>query len=469
MIDVQKTLDQVMQIVGLSSLRAMVLCAALISGIQSHAGPLQALSNVELTLFGQEAWVRGTLPAIVVAEGAALEIGIPETARLASVRARLVDPINVESFELSRMPHSTSSFLEAALGEAVHIRQGPDRASVEGVLVASSPLMVQTREGLQNAQFEDLIFPALSLNDRSSIKMTLSGDGPLEGQLQYAADGLSWKAIYDLRYFPERRRVFIEPWAQISNTTSQSFQDASLALNAGELNRIDRPLPAQPEFSRMSLAASEDLAMSERQSTGLYHQWQLRQRVDLPSRSDIKVALQAPFEAEAEVFYRIKSQVQSYRPEADSRAVTVPGFLRVTPASIEDEGAAPIAAGLARVFNVTAQDEEFFQGEDRVSTVQRGKPFEVALGQAFDIRLRRKITGFRVLGNRAREIGLDLQLENTGESDAKVILIESVGGDFTLIDASSELEVGPNQSIIGDLKILKGEKRKLAYKIRINF
>ena len=448
MIDVQKTLDQVMQIVGLSSLRAMVLCAALISGIQSHAGPLQALSNVELTLFGQEAWVRGTLPAIVVAEGATLEIGIPETARLASVRARLVDPINVESFELSRMPHSTSSFLEAALGEAVHIRQGPDRASVEGVLVASSPLMVQTREGLQNAQFEGLIFPALSLNDRSSIKMTLSGDGPLEGQLQYAADGLSWKAIYDLRYFPERRRVFIEPWAQIS---------------------IDRPLPAQPEFSRMSLAASEDLAMSERQSTGLYHQWQLRQRVDIPSRSDIKVALQAPFEAEAEVFYRIKSQVQSYRPEADSRAVTVPGFLRVTPASIEDEGAAPIAAGLARVFNVTAQDEEFFQGEDRVSTVPRGEPFEVALGQAFDIRLRRKITGFRVLGNRAREIGLDLQLENTGESDAKVILIESVGGDFTLIDASSELEVGPNQSIIGDLKILKGEKRKLAYKIRINF
>ena len=74
-----------------------------------------------------------------------------------------------------------------------------------------------------------------------------------------------------------------------------------------------------------------------------------------------------------------------------------------------------------------------------------------------------------MLGNRAREIGLDLQLENTGESDAKVILIESVGGDFTLIDASSELEVGPNQSIIGDLKILKGEKRKLAYKIRINF
>ena len=111
----------------------------------------------------------------------------------------------------------------------------------------------------------------------------------------------------------------------------------------------------------------------------------------------------------------------------------------------------------------------FFQGEDTIGTVPHGEPFEVALGQAFDIRLRRKVTSFRVLGNRAREIGLELQLENTGESDAKVILIEAIGGDFTLMNASPELKLGPNQSVNGDLMITRGDTMNLVYKIRLNF
>ena len=307
------------------------------------------------------------------------------------------------------------------------------------------------------------------LTDQSLIRVTLSGSGALVGQLQYAAEGLNWKAVYELSYFPEDRRVFIEPWAHISNGTNQDFQNAELILNAGTLNRSNPPPPMRPEFSRMSLAAAEDAGLSELQSTGLYHQWRLSQRADLPSQTDIKLPLQMPFEAEAEVVYRMRSQVQSYRAEVDTRAVTVPGFLRVTPTLAQEERNAPIAAGIARVFNVGDDSRAFFQGEDTIGTVPHGEPFEVALGQAFDIRLRRKVTSFRVLGNRAREIGLQLQLENTGESDAKVILIEAIGGDFTLMDASPELKLGPNQSVNGDLMITRGDTINLAYKIRLNF
>lgn len=454
---------------GLSWVRAVMLMGAFIVGFQAQAVPPQALSNVALTLFGQEAWVDGTLPEIAVGEGTTLAIGIPETTRLASVRAQLNPEITAQRFELSRTPSSKASFLEMALGEPVQIRRGPDRAAVEGVLVAGSPLMVQTSAGLQNASLEDLIFPTLFLTDQSLIRVTLSGSGALVGQLQYAAEGLSWKAVYELKYFPEDRRVFIEPWALISNGTNQDFQNVELRLNAGTLNRGNLPPPMRPEFSRMSLAAAEDNGLSELQSTGLYHQWRLSQRADLPSQSDIKLPLQMPFEAEAEVFYRMRSQVQSYRAEAEPGAVTVPGFLRVTPTLAGEERGAPIAAGIARVFSVDGDGGAFFQGEDTIGTVPHGEPFEVGLGQAFDIRLRRKIASFRVLGNRAREIGIELELENTGESDAKVVLVEAIGGDFTLMNASPELKAGPNQSVGGDLMIAGGDKRKLAYKIRLNF
>ena len=467
--DRNTALGQPVKISGLPWVRLAMLMGAIIVGFQATAAPPQALSNVALTLFDQEAWVEGTLPEIAVSEGTTLAIGIPETTRLASVRAQLNPEITAQRFELNRVPSSKAAFLEMALGEPVRIRRGPDRAALEGVLVAGSPVMVQTAAGLQNASLENLVFPTLMLTDQSFIRVTLSGSGALVGQLQYAAEGLNWKAVYELSYFPEDRRVFIEPWAHISNGTNQDFKNAELILNAGTLNRSNPPPPMRPEFSRMSLAAAEDAGLSELQSTGLYHQWRLSQRADLPSQTDIKLPLQMPFEAEAEVVYRMRSQVQSYRAEVDTRAVTVPGFLRVTPTLAQEERNAPIAAGIARVFNVGDDSRAFFQGEDTIGTVPHGEPFEVALGQAFDIRLRRKVTSFRVLGNRAREIGLELQLENTGESDAKVILIEAIGGDFTLMNASPELKLGPNQSVNGDLLIARGDTINLAYKIRLNF
>ena len=56
-----------------------MLMGVIIVGFQATAAPPQALSNVALTLFDQEAWFEGTLPEIAVSEGTTLAIGIPET------------------------------------------------------------------------------------------------------------------------------------------------------------------------------------------------------------------------------------------------------------------------------------------------------------------------------------------------------------------------------------------------------
>ena len=142
--DRNTALGQPVKISGLPWVRLAMLMGAIIVGFQAKAAPPQALSNVALTLFDQEAWVEGTLPEIAVSEGTTLAIGVPETTRLASVRAQLNPEITAQRFELNRVPSSKAAFLEMALGEPVRIRRGPDRAALEGVLVAGSPLMVQT-------------------------------------------------------------------------------------------------------------------------------------------------------------------------------------------------------------------------------------------------------------------------------------------------------------------------------------
>ena len=100
-------------------------------------------------------------------------------------------------------------------------------------------------------------------------------------------------------------------------------------------------------------------------------------------------------------------------------------------------------------------------GADQLTQSPSGAPFEVHLGRAFDVRLTRTTTDFRMINDRLHEVTLDLLLENTGKTEALIRLQEDFNGELTLLASTPEVVNQVGQSLSIELELAPQSKQRI--------
>lgn len=247
-------------------------------------------------------------------------------------------------------------------------------------------------------------------------------------ELLYLSGGLSWQADYVLNL--EDETLDLTAWASIDNSSGIAIDNARVRLVAGEPNR------GTASGMHMERAMTTSDAGVESSAMGGYHLFTLPE----PVRLDVGEQTQLPLFRAADVpmnrEYRMESGVWGPMQGEQSQAISV--YLRFQNDGDGLNRAMP--SGTARVYQLDAEGEPLFLGQDQIPSTPAGNPVELRVGTAFDITALRLQQDYRKLDERSEQQDWRIRLANASDEPAQVRVIEKFSGDWTILDSSIDPE-----------------------------
>ena len=233
--------------------------------------------------------------------------------------------------------------------------------------------------------------------------------GTHQARFAYQTGGMTWWADYNLAYAepsPGVCKLDVGAWVTLVNQSGASYADARLKLIAGDVQRVQPPMP-RPQVARM--AATREMLKDEgfvEKAFFEYHLYTLGRKTSIPDNSTKQIELfpTAPGVGCAkDLVYFGQGMALPYQgaPMTDrgygvqsNRKVDV--YLRIRN-SRENGLGIPLPAGKVRVAKRDAADGSLeFIGEDVIDHTARDETVQVRLGSAFDVVGERRQADFRI-------------------------------------------------------------------------
>ncbi len=286
---------------------------------------------------------------------------------------------------------------------------------------------------------------------------------------QYLSDGLGWRADHTVNVHETATGLTLdlESWASVENNTGVSFDQASLALVAGSVNRTSQPQPQlRMETMSMAMADAPGGNQPSREALGDFHLYAVPGTFDLTSPGNIQVLLGTQTGLAAEKQYVLNGNGQAFygRVATDQQPLERADIrYRFT-----NEGSEPLAGGTARLYGVDSQGIKRFLGEAHLSSSATGDQIVIGTGKAFDLSASRKQLGFERRGanNNVFETSHELILRNASPRDATMEVREQVVGDWEILE-TSHANARDGMTAVWKIDIPASGEVVLRYRIRI--
>jgi hypothetical protein len=272
--------------------------------------------------------------------------------------------------------------------------------SAGGMLLQRENGEIEFQQGYHGVRFPSV---AEGLILKPTLNWMLQSDvaGEQETRISYETKGITWWADYNLIYKDgedaNHGTMDLGAWVSILNQSGGTYEDASLKLVAGDVNRAPTgrggggQLPyAMMEDARMMKSAPgfEQKAFFE------YHLYTLGRKTTIPDRSTKQIEL---FESARNVpvkkrlmydgssqfmYYGGRQDNQSFGIESESKVQVFLAFEN----NEEDGLGIPLPSGRIRVSKLDDADGSFeFIGEDTIDHTPRNEEVMIKLGNAFDV------------------------------------------------------------------------------------
>ncbi|MBT6094321.1 MAG: DUF4139 domain-containing protein [Rhodospirillaceae bacterium] len=301
------------------------------------------------------------------------------------------------------------------------------------------------------------------------LKLSLAAEttGRHDLALRYLSGGLSWRPVYTADWRPTDGLVDLQAWAVLGNATGVDFDQAWVRLVAGQVHRVSRPQPRQlargmkAEAAMMAAAAP----LPSRQALAGYHLYRLPATVSLADGAEVQVALMPRLQIKAERRLVSEGSPQAFGVQRNVGEPAHPA-IRLAFTTPKGDAAQPLPSGTVRLYGADAQGLAQFLGEDRIGDVPVGGKAVLNAGRAFDITVSRKQTSFRRESNRVFESGHQARLHNGGAKPARVQVVETLPGDWTILDSDRPHERDGGRAV-WTIVVPAGGDAVLNYRVRV--
>jgi hypothetical protein len=307
------------------------------------------------------------------------------------------------------------------------------------------------------------------LSARPTLVWTLEGerDGTQEVETAYLSGGLSWRADYVLRLDADEKRGALTGWVTLENQSGASFENASLKLVAGDVNRVRR------EIRPLSVKATEAAALNtgvqfQEESFFEYHLYTLERRADLKDRQQKQILFFDADRVGVDKGYTFQSQPHYF--QAGFRAPEGTEHIDVTLRfrNSKDNGLGlPIPAGVLRVYKEDREGAPQFLGENQVRHTPKDETLEFAVGRAFDLVGEHEQVDYKRVGERVTEVEYRVKLRNHKDEAVSIQVLENFYGDWEILSSSHRAVKETSRRARFDVQVAADQETVLTYRVRI--
>lgn len=288
-------------------------------------------------------------------------------------------------------------------------------------------------------------------------------------EASYLTGGLNWKSDYVMVLDENDQEAGITGWVTLTNQSGATYENATLKLVAGDVQRVGNAVP-RPNAMQMREMAAADAAGFSEESFFEYHLYTLGRPTTIRQNEKKQVSLLESPEFGVDkrlIFYGAAQYYRgSYGQVVSNQKVGV--YLDFDNA--EDNGLGmPLPAGVVRVYKRDASGAQQFIGEDRIDHTPRDETVRIKMGEAFDVVGDRRQMDYDVLGSCVSESSWEISLRNHKDEASVIEVMEPVGGDWDIISSSHEAEKLDAHTFKFDVKIRAGEEEKITYRVRVRW
>lgn len=335
---------------------------------------------------------------------------------------------------------SRYKLLQNYIGRSVHltVEVGDRVGEVEGELLsAAGDIILKTVDGIEVYSQGNIV--SFMLKDTAGMLLKPALDwvvnSPTEGdrhiETSYLASGIGWSSDYVLVVDEENSEASLQAWATVSNSTDVSYDDISLHLVAGDVNRSSY---SQPSFVRSKSFAMESMVMDDRghfseESLSDLHLYSLGYVSGLDAGSQKQISFLSSDSLDIEKKYVYPGYGERIARQYTFTPSKKEGFDKVMP------------AGLVRVYTEDSSGRSQFIGEQRISHTPLEKEVDLAVGYAFDLQAKYSLVDSRVENvleeKRCTTEDRSVAFTNSGNDEVEVVAQASVHGREVSIGESS--------------------------------
>jgi hypothetical protein len=291
---------------------------------------------------------------------------------------------------------------------------------------------------------------------------TLSSGQTVEAS--YLTNGINWMADYVVTLNEKDNMANLLGWVTIDNRSGTSYQNASLKLVAGDVNRVRD----QHEYQDKMEYAARAMVKEQFKEDSLFefHIYSLQRLSTIKNNQTKQINLVTadtiPVNKEL-VYYGAGQYYRSrYGEKISNQKVGV--FVEIENKK-GNNLEMPLPKGTVRVYKHDKEGSLQFVGEDSIDHTPKDEKVRIKLGDAFDVVGSRIQTNWKKIAYDTYEVGFEVSLRNHKEEDVVVRVIEPIPGDWKILETSHEYIKTDAFTAEFNIPVPKDMEVKLKYRV----
>ena len=382
---------------------------------------------------------------------------------------------------------SPSKLLDRYLDREIEVRRsGPQRDEViRGTLLSANQSQLVLRSASTGVTIIPMEGSQVSLPELPGglltkpallwrLQAAKGGDHRIRATYQTA--GMTWRSDYNLVLGDDDASADLTAWVSLMNLSGISYENASLKLVAGDVQRVQ---PRAPMMRGRMVQAMADTAAAgfEEQAFFEYHLYTLPRKTDLPANSTQQLTLFPPvigFEVEKELLYAPTVGMGGWGQPMTERSVAPSGEGKAAVFVLFENKQAnrlgmPLPAGKVRVFKQDPKDGTLeFVGEDMIDHTPRNERVRLKLGEAFDVIGERKVVDFSVdTSRKTMSETIEVEIRNQKEAAQRVVVRERLyrWRNWKIVESTPEYRKLDASTVEWTVEIPAESRRTVRYRV----
>lgn len=314
--------------------------------------------------------------------------------------------------------------------------------------------------------------------------VTAAKAGQHDTRVSYETQGMTWWADYNLVWKPGKNAnkgtLGVGAWVSILNQSGASFNDASLKLIAGDVQRAPQTKQQVRRERQVlnAMAMTDAPAGFEEKSFFEFHLYTLGRKTTIANNATKQIELFAQatavpaekllvyngFPSGYQVGYGVNDR--NFGQQSNKK---VDVYLTFTNRKKDGLGI-PLPAGRIRVSQLDSADDSLeFIGEDVIEHTPRNEDLRIRLGSSFDVLGQRKQTNYKI-DTKARwlEETIEITLTNRKDVAQRVTIAEPLYryANWTMVDQSQDYKKVDSRTIHFDTNVPADGKKTVRFKVR---
>ena len=251
--------------------------------------------------------------------------------------------------------------------------------------------------------------------------------------MTYLTGGFSWNVAYNAVW--DEKTLALNSWVTIQNYSGKAFNDVTLKLIAGEVNKVRDYYYGETEsmagagmmMDKVSAAPSfEEKAFHD------FHMYTLDQKVSFADKQTKQLELYPLQNVNAKAVY----EYQTY-------GTGISSLIRFKNTEANGLGK-PLPKGNFKIYKKDTDGNLEFIGEDRIDHTSKNEEITLTTGKAFDLVGSTIVKESRTISNRVSERTIQVTLRNNSALKKTINVIHYLNSNTRILSASAKYDLDEN-------------------------